>query len=281
MPFTQLRFIGSALDALCQELDSLQPVNVHHSHVAPLQFSQSIELRDVFYRYPGSPNTALNCINVSIDTKSIVGFVGSTGSGKTTIVDLILGLLEPQRGQLIVDGEEITKSNRLAWSRSIGFVPQHIYLADATVAANIAFGMDLKDIDQQAVERAAKIASLHNFVVDSLPQGYETNVGERGLRLSGGQRQRIGVARALYHKPKVLILDEATSALDSRTEKDVFDALNMFSKETTIIMVSHRLSTVRKCDQIFLVERGEVKVNGTYDELIENSLEFKLMANSA
>ena len=157
-------------------------------------------------------------------------------------------------------------------------MPQHIYLSDDSVAANIAFGVNAKDIDQQAVERAAKIANLHEFVVGDLPQGYATTVGERGVRLSGGQRQRIGIARALYYNPQVLILDEATSALDSLTEQAVMEAVNNLGHDITIILIAHRLSTVRQCDQIYLLERGEVKAQGTFEELTASNLVFRKMA---
>ena len=159
-------------------------------------------------------------------------------------------------------------------------MPQHIYLADDTVAANIAFGLNARGINQQAVERAAKIANLHEFVINDLPEGYTTNVGERGVRLSGGQRQRIGIARALYHNPQVLILDEATSALDNLTEQAVMEAMNNLGNDITIILIAHRLSTVRYCDQIYLLERGEVKAKGTFEELIEVSEQFRAMASS-
>ena len=159
-------------------------------------------------------------------------------------------------------------------------MPQQIYLSDDTVAANIAFGVNAEVIDQQAVERAAKIANLHEFVANELPQQYQTTVGERGVRLSGGQRQRIGIARALYHNPQVLILDEATSALDNLTEQAVMEAVRNLGHEITIILIAHRLSTVRECDQIYLLERGQVKANGTYKELVASNQLFAAMANS-
>jgi len=209
-----------------------------------------------------------------------VGFVGATGSGKTTTVDVILGLLEPQEGSLKIDGQPITAANRRQWQRAIGYVPQHIYLADDSVAANIAFGVNAKDIDSQAVERAARIANLHEFVVNDLPHGYATTVGERGVRLSGGQRQRIGIARALYHNPRVLILDEATSALDNLTEKAVMEAVNNFGHDITIILIAHRLTTVRKCDQIFLLNKGAIEEIGTFEELIDKNDYFGAMATT-
>jgi ABC-type multidrug transport system fused ATPase/permease subunit len=186
--------------------------------------------------------------------------------------------LKPQAGSLTVDGITIDSSNRRQWQRSVGYVPQHIYLADNSVSANIAFGVDPGEIDREAVELAAKIANLHEFVTNELPQGYDTRVGERGVRLSGGQRQRIGIARALYHKPQVLILDEATSALDNLTEQAVMEAVANLGHEITIILIAHRLSTVRQCDQIYLLDRGIVKAQGTYDQLIHNNDIFRAMA---
>ena len=221
-------------------------------------------------------------ISLSIPAKSSVGLVGSTGSGKTTTVDIILGLLEAQKGTLEVDGQIITKQNSRLWQRSIGYVPQHIYLSDNTVEANIAFGVNPEDINQEAVEKASKIANLHEFIMEELPKQYQTTIGERGVRLSGGQRQRIGVARALYHNPEVLILDEATSALDNQTEKAIMDAVNNLSevKDITIIIIAHRLSTVKKCDQIFLLEKGHLKNQGTFEELINIDESFRINANN-
>ncbi len=204
--------------------------------------------------------------------------VGSTGSGKTTIVDVLLGLLEPDSGALIVDGEEISSGQMPRWQRSVGYVPQSIFLADDTIEANIAFGISPRAVDRDAVQRAAKIANLHDFILRDLPEGYATPVGERGVRLSGGQRQRIGIARALYRDPQLLILDEATSALDNLTERAVMDAVHNLGGQKTIILVAHRLSTVRECDCIHLVEDGRVVASGPYDELIHESEEFRALA---
>jgi ABC-type multidrug transport system fused ATPase/permease subunit len=290
--FTQLRFAGPALDALHADLMGLTADDSQGSQnskngqnsqqsilrLMPLPLNQNIALNQLVFSYPNSPQPALKGINLVIPAHSTVGFVGATGSGKTTTVDVILGLLEPQEGSLSIDGQVINATNRRQWQRSIGYVPQHIYLSDDTVSANIAFGVDINDIDQQAVERAAKIANLHEFVTSDLTDGYSTTVGERGVRLSGGQRQRIGIARALYHNPKVLILDEATSALDNLTEQAVMEAVNNLGHEITIILIAHRLSTVRQCDQIYLLERGEVKANGTYNDLTKTSERFAAMA---
>lgn len=279
--FTQLRFAGPALDALHKDLNTLQVADAQQAQLSPLPLTQAITLSQVSYSYPNAPQAALKGIDLAIPAHSTVGFVGATGSGKTTAVDVILGLLEPQEGALKIDGQPVNAANRRQWQRAIGYVPQHIYLADDSVAANIAFGMNFKDIDLQAVERAAKIANLHEFVVSDLPQGYATMVGERGVRLSGGQRQRIGIARALYHSPQVLILDEATSALDNLTEQGVMEAVNNLGHDITIILIAHRLSTVRQCDQIYLLERGEVKASGTYKELVASNQQFSAMAGDA
>jgi ABC-type multidrug transport system fused ATPase/permease subunit len=279
--FTQLHFAKPALDALHQDLSSLVATDAQHSKLTPLPLTQAIKLNQISYRYPNAPQLALKGIDLRIQAHSMVGFVGVTGSGKTTIMDVILGILEPQEGNVSVDGQPITAANRREWQSAIGYVSQHIYLADDSVAANIAFGTNSKDIKQHAIERAAKIANLHEFVSNNLPQGYATIVGERGVRLSGGQRQRIGIARALYHRPKVLILDEATSALDNLTEQMVMEALNNLGNDITIILIAHRLSTVRQCDQIYLLERGEVRASGTYNQLIASNKQFAAMAGRA
>jgi ABC-type multidrug transport system fused ATPase/permease subunit len=276
---TSVRFAAPALEALHADLMGLQPANPHQAGEA-LPLNHAITLSDVTYSYPNAPQPALKELNLTIPARATVGLVGATGSGKTTTVDVMLGLLEPQRGTLAVDGVVIDETNRRAWQRAIGYVPQHIYLADDSVAANIAFGLEAKDIDPMAVERAAKIANLHEFVMEELPEQYQTTVGERGVRLSGGQRQRIGIARALYHDPQVLILDEATSALDNLTEQAVMEAVHNLGREITIILIAHRLSTVKACDTIFLLEKGELKAQGTFDELTQASERFRAMATS-
>jgi ATP-binding cassette, subfamily B, bacterial PglK len=269
--FTKLAFVGPSLDKLYYDLKSLKNFNEIHDE-GILSFNKMITLNNIYYNYPKSSRTALRDINLSIPIKSTVGLVGATGSGKTTTVDIILGLLEPQKGTLKVDDKSITKQNLRSWQQSIGYVPQHIYLSDDTIAANIAFGVETKYINQEAVERASKMASLHEFVINELPKKYETTIGERGVRLSGGQRQRIGIARALYNKPQILILDEATSALDTNTERAVMEAVNNLNKEITIILIAHRLNTVKNCDKIFLLEKGELKDEGSFDELLNKEL---------
>ncbi len=266
---TQLAFINASLDALIDEIKNLKPFKLNQDQDI-FSFKNKIILRNIHYNYPNASIKALKGINLTIPAKSNVGLIGATGSGKTTTVDIILGLLDPQEGTLEVDGQVVTKQNSRAWQSSIGYVPQHIYLSDDTIAANIAFGKDSKDIDQVAVEKVSKIANLHEFVANELPKKYQTTIGERGIRLSGGQRQRIGIARALYHNPKVIILDEATSALDNETEQAVMDAVNNIGKDITIILIAHRLNTVKNCDIIFKLEKGKLISQGTFDELIIN-----------
>ena len=277
--FTQLTFVGPSLDKLYDDIKNLKSFNLNPAQ-GVMSLNKNISLKNICYNYPNSSRTALTNINLNIPAKTTVGLVGATGSGKTTIVDIILGLLEPQKGILQVDGQNITKQNTRIWQRSIGYVPQHIYLSDDTVAANIAFGQKIKDINQEAVEKASKIANLHEFVIDELPKQYRTTIGERGIRLSGGQRQRIGIARALYHNPQILILDEATSALDHLTEQAVMDAVNNLGKNVTIILIAHRLSTVRKCDRIFILKKGKLENEGTFEELIEVDENFRSSAGT-
>lgn len=246
-----------------------------------IDITRDLALSGVSYAYPAAEKTALNALSLRIAAHTTVGIVGGTGAGKTTLIDLVLGLLTPDAGEIRVDGTPITRDNVRAWQRTLGYVPQSIYLTDDTVAANIAFGVPRDAIDMAAVERAAKVAALHGFVMQEMPQEYQTMVGERGVRLSGGQRQRIGIARALYHDPSLLIMDEATSALDNITERDVMDAVQNIRADKTIILIAHRLSTVRNCDTIFLLENGQVASSGTYDELVAGNATFREMAASA
>lgn len=277
-----MRFAGPALDALHRDHVGLNLEGIStlsQQRPAPLGIRKSLQLEQVDYSYPNAPRPALNGLTLEIPARTTVGLVGATGSGKTTTVDIILGLLRPQRGQLLVDGSPIAPGDVRAWQRSVGYVPQNIYLADDTVAANIAFGVGPAQIDQKAVENAARIANLHDFVVNEMPDGYATKVGERGVRISGGQRQRIGIARALYHDPEVLILDEATSALDNLTERAVMEAVHNLGHRKTIILIAHRLSTVRECDRIFLLEKGRLVGQGSYELLVETNGRFRAMAS--
>lgn len=281
---SNIRFGRATLDRLYEDIQENEAAAARRPprlEGPALRLNERLELVDVHYAYPQAERAALRGLDLTIKARTTVGIIGGTGAGKTTTVDLILGLLDPDRGELRVDGMPITGANLRAWQQSIGYVPQQIFLTDDTITANIAFGLKKKDIDQAAVERAARIAELHDFVMEELPQGYDTLVGERGVRLSGGQRQRVGIARALYHDPDVLILDEATSALDNLTERAVMDAVHNLGHAKTIIMIAHRLTTVQECDVIFMLEHGKLVAAGRYEELLASNGKFRAMAGGA
>ncbi len=269
LAFTDLRFIGPALDSLHKEFRNLATLFSQEVH-EKMNLEKEINIDQIYFEYPQSKISSLKNISMKISVGSVVGLIGPTGSGKTTLGDIILGLFQPQRGTIKIDGKIINKENIRIWQNSIGYVPQEIYLSDDTIASNIAFGSKNKNIDMESVKRAAKIANIHNFIMNDLPERYETRVGERGVRLSGGQRQRIGIARALYFNPKVILLDEATSALDNLTEREVMDAINKVSRNTTIIIIAHRLTTLSNCDVIYLLDKGEIKKKGKFDEIISD-----------
>lgn len=248
--------------------------------VMPMKLTESITLNNIEFSYPGKDKPAVNGVDMTIPINSVIGLVGSSGSGKSTLIDLLLGLLAPQQGNLYVDNIRITVDNKRAWQNLLGFVPQSIFLSEGTIAENIAFGLPAYDIDINQVMNAVSLAHLTELVED-LPDGINTKVGERGVQLSGGQRQRVGIARALYHKAEVLVFDEATSALDGITEKIVMDAIHEFSGKKTIIMIAHRLKTVEKCDLIYFMEKGKIVDQGTYQQLVEKNPTFKEMAEHA
>jgi len=278
---TSLRFSVTAVDVIYRDITPGGDVHIENRDgIVPQPFKQRLELDSIDFTYPKAKGPVLRGFSLRVDANSTVGIVGPTGSGKTTTVDLLLGLLEPQDGALKVDGVVIDDSNRSAWQSNLGYVPQQIYLADDTIAANIAFGVRARDVDMQAVERAARLANVHEFIVTELPDGYDTAIGERGVRLSGGQRQRLGIARALYHNPAVLVFDEATSALDGVTEESIFRAVGDLGKSKTIIMIAHRMTTVRECDVIYLLEKGKVTARGSYDGLIATNATFRAMARA-
>ena len=245
----------------------------------PIELNDKIEIRGISFSYQNSEYPVIKNLTLDIKHNTTVGLIGSTGAGKTTLIDIILGLLTPETGSLIVDGKEINQSNIPAWQKNIGYVPQTIYLTDDTVERNIAFAVEEEEIDRELVINAAELANLDKFIL-TLPDQYETSVGERGVRLSGGQRQRIGIARALYHNPIVLVFDEATSSLDGITEVAIMDAIHNLSHKKTIIMIAHRLSTVKECDVIHMMKDGEIVVSGTYQQLIAENEEFQQMAKT-
>ena len=278
--FAQWRFNQSVIDTLHQDLvahgisgdsskrASTQAKSRTAGAATKLPFQNKLQLDQVSYSYPEAGEPSLRNISITIPKNSFVALTGATGAGKTTLADIILGLLEPSAGEIRVDGIALTPVNRRRWQANIGYVPQEIYLTDTTVAGNIAYGLPDDAIDKAAVERAARIANIHDFITEKLPRGYQTQVGERGVRLSGGQRQRIGIARALYHDPVVIVLDEATSALDNETERRIVDELDAMRGGRTLIVIAHRLSTVQKCHKVFMLNAGELAAEGSYEHVV-------------
>lgn len=276
----EIRYSTASLDILCRDLTNWGagdgPQSNTGTSASPLPLKNRIELKGISYSYPDSGRNAIDNLSLTIDANTTIGLVGETGSGKTTVVDIILGLL-PAKGELLIDDQPIGQSNLRNWQASLGYVPQDIYLSDDTVLRNIAFGVDDSMIDKSAVVEAARKANLHEFVTNDLPDQYDTTLGEKGVKLSGGQRQRIGLARALYHDPSVLVLDEATSALDSVTENTVMEELRGINHRKTIIMIAHRLETVRHCDRIFVLSGGKLVCQGSYEDLLGSCEHFRRM----
>lgn len=280
---TRMRFSYHSVYVLSHDLMELQAVeekshrvNISKRVLRKQGLKTAIALRNVVYQYPGASAASLRGISLTIPKGTSVGFVGSSGAGKTTIVDVILGLLPPTEGQVLVDDRDIYQ-DLSAWQGSIGYIPQTIYLCDDTLKNNIAFGILANEINENWIESAVDSAQLTELV-KSLPQGLDTLVGERGVRLSGGQRQRVGIARALYHNPEVLVMDEATAALDNQTEAGVMEAVEKLSGEKTLIMIAHRLSTVKNCDCLYFMSQGQIVDAGTYQELCQRNREFQQMA---
>ncbi len=277
-----LRFNAPALEALHSDfslgVSALHPEALVREQGPSMSASPpDIEIRDVSFRYPGADVDAVRHLDLRIPAGQTVGFVGRTGGGKTTIVDLVLGLLQPTQGVVVGGGVAISPLSAERWRGRCGYVPQDVFVSDDTVAANIAFGIPTDERIPESVEAAARAAQIHDFI-EGLPDGYDTVVGERGIRMSGGQRQRLGIARALYRRPEVLVFDEATSALDGLTEAAVLDTMYGLGGGPTLLVIAHRLTTVRACDVIYMLEAGEVVASGSYDELIKGHDGFRAMA---
>jgi len=270
--------IAGCQDSLAEAIDLLdQPLPPEATTPAPepLEFRDAISFESVRFRY--SNDGPWFCLDLTIPKGARVGFVGSTGSGKSTTLDLLMALLEPTEGQILVDGQSILGERRRSWQRAIAHVPQSIFLADTTIAENIAIGVPRNEIDMNLVREAARQAQIDNFI-ESRSKGYNELVGERGIRLSGGQRQRIGIARALYKQASVLIFDEATSSLDNATEQAVMESIESLNRDLTILIIAHRLTTVQRCDQIIELAHGKVVAQGSYEQLLEQSHSFRKMA---
>ena len=233
-----------------------------------------MQLQSVVYQYPGSDVDVISNLNMTLEAKKLVAFVGGSGAGKTTVANLVAGLITPTQGTVEIDGTPLTHSRLRAWQDKIGYVPQSVFIVDDTVTSNICFGVPKNEIDHERVIEVAKKANLHDFI-QTLADGYETEVGENGEILSGGQRQRLAIARALYKQPSILILDEATSALDNITERRILSEINNLTDEMLVIMIAHRLSTVEKCDRIYLFSNGQIEHQGTYQQLLDNSDYFR------
>jgi ATP-binding cassette, subfamily B, bacterial PglK len=278
---TNIIYFRYSVDLIYQDLISLEiktnlQTSINQSQMFPIKLQKSIELQNIQFQYPNSSKPSLLDISLVIPKGASIAFIGSSGAGKTTIIDIILGLLTPSQGKILVDGKNILH-NLDSWQKQIGYIPQNIYLSDDTIRSNIAFGLTTDEIREEQVLAAVKASQLEELVYN-LPDKLDTLVGERGIRLSGGQRQRIGIARALYHNPEVIVMDEATAALDNTTEREFMNALESMSGQKTMIMIAHRLSTVKNCDRLYLMKNGIVEDVGTYNELLERNREFQTMA---
>ena len=267
-------------DLLASINDSNHNTQERTSSKSYVTLNDSIQLKNITFQYPGTKRPALSELNLEIPVNKVIGLVGSSGSGKSTAVDVLLGLIEPNKGKVLIDGEPLSKENLRRWQNSLGFVSQVIFLADASIRENIAFGLKPEDIDDKRVNEASTLSHLDELISE-LPNGLDTRVGERGVQLSGGQRQRVGIARALYNNADILFLDEATSALDSITETHIMDAIHDFSGTKTIIMIAHRITTVEQCDCIYLIEDGKVIDKGNYTDLSSRNSIFRKMAKKS
>jgi ABC-type multidrug transport system fused ATPase/permease subunit len=270
---------NAAVEAVYEDL-VLQGSSAYPINEAPeaTGLKDRLDLKNVSFTYPNAERAGVQDISISIKSGEKIGIVGSTGAGKTTLADIVLGLLEPDTGTLTADGTEITSENIRAWMAGVGYVPQDIFLTDAPVSENIALGIEPHKIDEARVRKAAQIAQLDTFILRDLPKGYQTHIGERGVRLSGGQRQRIGIARALYHNADLIVFDEATSALDNLTEAEVMGAIDALPGDKTVLMIAHRLSTVKRCDRIVVMDQGRIVGFDNWEALMAINPAFQRIA---
>lgn len=259
-------------------LDQPEPTARVAQTIAPA-FNKTLALNNICFSYPKTDRLALEGVTLTVEKNQSIGIIGRTGAGKTTFVELLTGLLTPSTGEILLDGVPLTAHHLQSWQERLGYVPQQIFLYDDTIAKNIAFGIQEADIDMEKVRYAAKLACIASFIED-LPAGYQTSVGDRGVKLSGGQRQRLGIARALYRDPEILIFDEATSALDTATEQAISEALKNLAGQKTVFLIAHRLSTIEHCDQIVLLEQGRIEDKGTYAALQQRSKAFQALHHS-
>jgi ABC-type multidrug transport system fused ATPase/permease subunit len=265
--WSSLRGAGASLNDVLDLINQPLPSYARGLSNQQIHFNKSIKLKELWFRYSDQAPWALQEVNLEIPKGIRIGFIGATGSGKSTLMDVLMALLFPSRGSLVVDDTVVTESNFRAWQTQIAHVPQSIFLADTTIAENIAFGVPKENINYQLVEKSAKLAQIA-MTIQSWEKNYQTYVGERGIKLSGGQRQRIGIARALYKQSSVLVFDEATSALDNETEASVMEVLDTLGKNITVLMIAHRLTTLKNCDLIVELNNGMIKSKGTYEQLL-------------
>jgi ABC-type multidrug transport system fused ATPase/permease subunit len=284
--FTTIRGNIAALENLKADLEasseSSQNKLIHevNDNLEKVLIKDSIKLKDIHFTYPNIEEPTLSGVNISVPAGKVIGLVGPSGSGKSTLIDIMLGLIEPSKGELSVDKTLINMENKRSWQNNLGFVAQRIFLSDSTIKENIAFGLSLEQIDNERVSRATAMAQLDDLI-ESLPEGIDTIVGERGVQLSGGQCQRIGIARALYHDAEVLIMDEATSSLDGLSEKLIMKAIHDLSGQKTIILIAHRLNTVKSCDIIYLLSEGKILDEGSYNDLVNRNEIFRNMSENS
>ncbi|URQ71963.1 ABC transporter ATP-binding protein/permease [SAR86 cluster bacterium] len=274
-----IKFSQSAIDSISKDLRTFNSniIMNQSSRQNNQDLSYSIRLNDVTFSYPNKGSPVISNMSLEIPENSLIGFAGPSGSGKSTLIDIILGLLIPNSGSLVLGENTISKNNTYLLQSRVGYVPQTIFLSDNTIKNNIAFGLDDADIDEMKINNCIDQSQLQDLI-NSLPDGLETMVGEKGVQLSGGQRQRIAIARALYRKPKILVLDEATSALDGLTEQKIMQSIHKIASDITVIIIAHRLNTIKECDMIYFIESGKIVDSGSYDELISTNAKFQSLS---
>ncbi len=276
LSMSSMRSSQNSLDVVYKEFKCFMDSERNLIGKEALPFEQRVTFQDISFTYAERTQAVLDNVSITIERGETVGIVGKSGSGKTTLIDIFLGLISPKSGDIKVDGTSIY-SDMSGWRKLLGYVPQSIYLIDGTISENVAFGINKSEIDTHQLLQALEMAQLTSFI-EELPEGLETVVGDKGVKLSGGQRQRIGIARVLYHNPEILVLDEATSALDAETEESVTEAIYAIGKNKTMILIAHRLCTLKNCDRLILLDKGKVVDSGTYDELYAKNEWFKTVA---